>query len=178
MTMITDEIKAKAKDFALSSLQEQIESIEEAYLKGYEEAMKNMPHEPIEDGADHFEDLWLESGTMWSTDVHRTKDGTQPEKLNYYKALEYGLPTKEQYLELFDDIRIDDKNSFVWRSGNGIAIKSPHKELPGIEYTWVKTEDIIDNEAWAVKWESNSHEFVRRFTGYDAKFYCVKDKND
>lgn len=61
--------------------------------------MKNVPHEPIVEENDTFVYLMLDSGTMWTDNVHRLSNGYHA--LGYYYALKYGLPTQEQFEEMF-----------------------------------------------------------------------------
>lgn len=170
--MITEEIKSKAKDFALFALQGQIEMITDAYIKGYEDAMKVIPHEPIQDGQDSFQDLMLESGTMWTTDLHG--NSFNDIQAGYYEAFEYGLPTKEQYDELFAKCR-RDKNVYVGKNSRSVKIINA-KGFPS--YTWVKSE-VINDEALAYEWTYMTEpKLVRRYTGFKSYFHRVKNKSE
>lgn len=169
--MITEELKAKAKEFAINSLQGQIDALADAYLKGYEDAMAAMPHEPIVEECDTFTDLMLDSGTMWTDFVHRLSNGYH--SLGYYAALRYGLPTQEQYEELFSQCRRIGAN-YVGRNTNKIYVPMSSDEY----YLWVKS-DVINDEAYAYKIVNYQEpELVRIYVGTEQKFLRVKNKND
>lgn len=170
--MITEEIKAKAKEFAINALQGQIDAIADAYLKGYEDALKTVPHEPIVENYDTFQDMMLDSGTMWTSGFHK-KYPSQVGEFCYYKALEYGLPTQEQYEELFSQCRRMGAR-YVGRNANKIFLPQLSDEY----YLWVKS-DVINDEAYAYKIVNYQEpELVRIYVGTEQKFLRVKNKND
>lgn len=170
--MITEEIKAKAKEFAVNALQGQIDAIADAYLKGYEDALKTVPHEPIVEEYDTFQDMMLDSGTMWTSLFHK-KYPSQVGEFGYYKALEYGLPTQEQYEELFSQCRRIGAR-YVGRNTNKIYLPQSDNEY----YLWVKS-DVINDEAYAYKIAKKQEpELVRIYVGTEQKFLRVKNKND
>lgn len=174
--MITEELKKKANEMATRLIQPQIDRYAKMYLKGYEDALKTMPHEPITDEYDKFFDYMLDSGTMWTNNWHKDKPNSY-QSLSYYEAKEYGLPTKEQFEELLANCRELD-GTYRGRNGQpiGLPIFSPFENHSLL--FWVKS-DVVDNEAIVCRFTSNSAPtFGRLFTGTPLYFFRVKNKND
>lgn len=174
--MITEEIKAKAKEFAVNALQGQIDALADAYLKGYEDAMRIIA-EPVIDGSGlPFRSMALPSGTEWMNTVVRmgsNKITNVPLIFSYGEALRYNLPTVEDFQELFRECPYKGKGFFLARNGNKIEC--------GIApdfYVWVKS-DIENDYALAYKFEGNKFpELVRVFTGERLHVLAIKRRNN
>lgn len=169
--MITEEIKAKAKEYAVNALQGQIDAIADAYLKGYEDALKTMPHKPIVEEYDTFVDLQLDSDTMWTSEYHKL-DKNMYYELNYFDALEYGIPTEEQFIELF--LKCGKEGERYYGRNNSIWVKTYLEPV----YIWVKSE-VEDNKALAYKIQAHQKPvLVKRHVGIPSYFLRVKNKSE
>lgn len=170
--MITEEIKAKAKEFAQSVLQPQIDAIADAYLKGYEDAMKTLPHDNVIDKNDTFVDLMLDSGTMWSTTVHKLKN-SEPKEMDYSSAVRFGIPDKEQFEELFMNCKTHFKHYYE-KNGKAVMMYPINETF----YVWVKST-VSNFEAFAYKIVSGEEPtLVKRSIHLPAFFFRAKNKYD
>lgn len=173
--MITEEIKAKAQEFAIKALQGQIDALADAYLKGYEDALKTIPHEPIVEEYDEFFDYMLDSGTMWTINFHKDKPNNY-QILSYHEAKKYGLPTQEQFEELLANCR---EINGAYRGRNGQSIGLPIYSCENHSMLFWVYSDVIENEALACRFTNNSAPiFERVFTGTPLYFFRVKNKNE
>lgn len=172
--MITEKLRAKAKDFAQSLYQEKIDEAMSAYLKGYEDAMLSISHEIVKDGYDRFIDLLLDSGTMWSTTVHKcTKTDWEP--MTYVQAKKFGMPTIEQFTELFASCELIG-NQYVGKNSN--AIQSVRDNMP-VFCVWVESSENGGLECLAYRFEKGkAPELVRLSVKDKAYFYRVKNKKE
>lgn len=174
--MITEEIKAKAKEFAINALQGQIDAIADAYLKGYEDAMLIIAEPVIDNSGLPFRSMALPSGTEWMNTVVRmgsNKITNVPLTFSYGEALRYNLPAVEDFEELFKECPYKGNGFFLARNGNKIEC--------GIGpdfYVWVKS-DIEKDCALAYKFEGNKFpELVRVFTGERLHVLAIKKRNN
>jgi hypothetical protein len=87
--METNNLKSMAEQYAISVLQDQINTIAQAYIEGYNKSRAVVVENDIE-----YIDLGLPSGTLWATKFLNN------EGMVYCDAESYKLPTKEQYGEL------------------------------------------------------------------------------
>lgn len=98
----------KAREYAISILEDQIEIIADAYRKGFEEGKKckienektrKYLNEPVEVNGVKYFDMGLPSGTLWSG-LRAVTPNRNGEPFCVVSAL--NLPTVEQYKELFE----------------------------------------------------------------------------
>lgn len=170
--MITEEVKKKAKEFAVNALQGQIDALADAYLNGYEDALKTVPHDYIIDKNDTFVDLVLESGTMWSTTVHKLKN-SEPKEMDYSSAVRFGIPDKEQFEELFVNCKTHFKHYYE-KNGKAVVMYP----LNECFYVWVKSK-VSNFEAFAYKIVPGEEPtLVKRSIHFPAFFFRVKNKYD
>lgn len=87
--METNNLKSMAEQYAISVLQDQINTIAQAYIEGYNKSRAVVVENDIE-----YIDLGLPSGTLWATKFLNN------EGMVYCDAEIYKLPTAEQYAEL------------------------------------------------------------------------------
>jgi|GEM_PF-5087712 len=87
--METNNVKSMAEQYAISVLQDQINTIAQAYIEGYNKSRAVVVENDIE-----YIDLGLPSGTLWATKFLNN------EGMVYCDAESYKLPTQEQYGEL------------------------------------------------------------------------------
>lgn len=87
--METNNLKSMAEQYAISVLQDQINTIAQAYIEGY-----NMSRAVVVENDIEYIDLGLPSGTLWATKFLNN------EGMVYCDAENYKLPTEEQYEEL------------------------------------------------------------------------------
>lgn len=175
--MITEEIKAKAKEFAINALQGQIDAIADAYIKGYEEAMRIITEPVIDDSGLPFRSMALPSGTEWMDTVVRmggNKLHNVPRTFSFWDAITYHsptvhLPSVEDFEELFRECEYINRGYFLARNGNRIEC--------GIDsdfYVWVRS-NIVKNKALAYKFKgNNAPELVRVFTGEKLFVLAIK----
>lgn len=87
--METNNLESMAEQYAISVLQDQITTIAQAYIEGYNKSRAVVVENDIE-----YIDLGLPSGTLWATKFLNS------EGMVYCDAESYKLPTAEQYEEL------------------------------------------------------------------------------
>lgn len=169
------DIQANARAYALEALKNQLQAVEQAYIQGYNDAMAMIPREPIEEGKDKFQDAGLDSGTMWIQDL--SHDGHNYRYLGYYDALMYGIPTKDQFDELFSRSKYKESKSgnypyFVSPSSAEICCRKYDNKI------WVRS-DVVNDEALSCLIRADgSHEYIRNFVGEKLQILRVKNKNE
>lgn len=92
--MTKEENAAKYAEMQVASITKQIR---EAYLQGYHQALLDTNKVVSIDGVEYV-DLGLPSGTLWSKQPFRV--GREYLNVDYSEALNYPIPTEEQWKEL------------------------------------------------------------------------------
>lgn len=170
------DLLANARAYALEALKDQLQAVENAYLQGYNDALETIKVEPIYDGCDTFVDMGLDSGTMWTN--HVCSEDRHSRHVGYYDALQYGIPTEEQFEELFSRCKYTQptkRYSFshiVGPSSESITCSSTGLVI------WVKSDVINDEALTCVLNTDGSHEYVRKFVGEKLHILRVKNKNE
>lgn len=129
---ISEKSKEYAEGKALNAITTAIEeAYAEGYRTGYREGYDAKSKElPIEqDYGVTYVDLGLPSGTLWSSDFLKDKDG----RILYFtfeEAAKLNIPTKEQYKELYENCQIIKREYYKYkgstilgRNGNSIELK-------------------------------------------------------
>lgn len=166
---INTNLMDKAREYALQVLDNQIKLVEDAYNRGYADALKTIVSEPIPDGYDTFLDLGLDSGLLWTRTPHHRSSNYFAE-LGYYEALKIGIPTLEQFEEMISRCKVFKKD----REYRGPSSKGIYYGFLSERHIWLKS-DVVNDEATAVKFgEDGSYEIKKAFVG--SKFYCLRVK--
>lgn len=166
-------IEERAKAYAQEALKEQLDAVANAYIQGWNDAMAQQIHEPIREGKDRFCDLGLDSGTMWTWRPHFEEGRFK--RVGYYDALKYGIPTVEQFEEMFNRCRPSSNYTFLAPSSASLDFSYGTEEK---KYVWVQS-DVVNDEALACRIHSNgTYEFKRLFTGEALYIMRVKNKNE
>lgn len=147
-------------------------AIAQAYADGYRDGYKDREEEipvGLRDNKMEFEDLGLPSGTLWSADYER--NGDDYFYAPYDKAVLFGIPTKEQWTELFTTCKLEYvKNSAhdLYRidctgpNGRVISfctsglINAKQLNKQNEAYFWIK-EEIEGNYKYAVHMSRQSN---------------------
>ena len=156
------DISEKAKKYAEGKAIDALSAaIEQAYLDGYNDGLKHYENERLESIVDgvEYKDLMLQSGTKWSVDYLRDKDGKLIH-LNYNEAIKLNIPTLEQFEELCKECDIKSitetgatpsywevtgKNSASIRLSLSSIITPSKKELPYNYMFWLQDNNPEDN---------------------------------
>lgn len=166
-------IEDKAKEYAQEVLKDQLAAVANAYIQGYNDAMASQNHEPIKEGKDRFVDLGLDSGTLWTYRPHYKMGHFQ--SVGFHEAINYGIPTKEQFEEMLTRCRYHKDYEFVGPSSESVYFVftgSSHKRV------WIKS-DVVNDEALTCRLHSDgSYEFERLFVGERLRIMRVKNKNE
>lgn len=170
-------IEERARAYAQEALKEQLDAVANAYIQGYNDAMANQVHEPISELYDKFVDMGLDSGTMWLHEPS-SKTSNQWRDCGYYEALDYGLPTMEQFEEMFARCKMKAGSrvfTLLGPSSNYIRVVFAQNNWQRV---WVKS-DVVNDEAIACRFLDNGeHEYVRHFVGEKLRILRVKNKNN
>lgn len=147
-----NDIVNKAREYAINKLNSQIDIIASAYVDGYNKAKGIITTDDME-----YIDLGLPSGTKWATRyIGATDEHPEGSRMVYYDAINYKLPTKEQYLELrsLRNAIVDDKVKFYGLNGNVLSIPFSGFINGKDKYSdqlrlWIKGENIEGNDILA-----------------------------
>jgi len=197
----------QATEYAKSQIDQISEALEQAYLKGYEQAILDNTKVFNIDGVEYV-DMALPSGTLWSRHPLMTKGDY--EIVSYSEAANLSLPTKEQWEELVEHCALLDKNGFFfvapspssermsfdyWRKG----IQGEQTDSRNYFRFWLKGADITEKyaptmiccrkeptAAYSFKESSdtiiNSKDFYistgKNFSGFKLPVFLVKSKTD
>lgn len=165
------ETENKAREYALKVLEDEIQRIEDAYRKGFDDASYYIAKPAIEIDGVSYNDMGFKSKTFWTSKM--LSAGRYFTRLPYGEALKYGLPTKEQFEEMFERCIREDDWTFLAPTGNSIRWWENDKRCR----VWVKS-DVVDDKALAFELkEGELPKLVRIFTGTQLCFFSVKSNN-
>lgn len=158
------DIKTKSREYAITALESQIETVAKAYEDGYMQAYKEIAALPVEEDGVTYVDLGLPSGTLWSSEIIM-KDNSILYRLPHAKAQVLNIPSQEQVEELWNVCKIEhSKSTIIGPNGNRInAIWTP---------IWIKKES--DEHYNGCSCYLTSTEFKKTFTGEHLCICLVK----
>ena len=184
-----ENVKEQAAAYAAGKFENAVNKlIEQAYIDGYNAGCVEAGKASLAQlNDDEWVDLGLPSGTLWSKDYLRDENGDII-YMPYEKALQYDLPTYEQFQELFSKCVFDwNVGLHYWTclgpNGNSIRFYEKIGEGAGTSlnefYMWLEKES--NSSRTAVKLYNNSsgafyHLFFSLFTGYRLPVRLVKAK--
>lgn len=161
--METNNLKNMAEQYAISVLQDQINTIAQAYIEGYNKSRAVVVENDIE-----YIDLGLPSGTLWATKF------LNDEGMVYCDAESYKLPTEEQYEE-FRKLRwrIVENKYIIITGLNGNEIALP------LRYSltfWLAGQKTNESFEVFVAYYSNAEtmKYVRGYVGHKKNVLMVK----
>ncbi|WP_315291647.1 hypothetical protein [Hoylesella loescheii] len=161
--METNNLKSMAEQYAISVLQDQINTIAHAYIEGYNKSRAVVVENDIE-----YIDLGLPSGTLWPTKF------LNDEGMVYCDAKSYKLPTKEQYEE-FRKLRwrIVENKYIIITGLNGNEITLPWRYSLTF---WLADQEM--NPSFqvpiAVFWSGNTAMYTHEYVGDKVSVLTVK----
>lgn len=189
--------KELAKQFAETQIGELKTKLEEAYLKGYEQATLDFNKSINIDGVEYV-DMGLPSGTLWSKHpVDFTENNeTHLRLFSYLDAKELPIPTLEQAEELINNSDREQQYIYGPSGGkigykiiDGNAIKDLGEGCRGEteDYFWVKGT-IENNQAPVMQYgltKDATFEYstifgktTRHFIGFHLPVFLVKTKSE
>lgn len=152
-------ITEEAREYAINKLNAQIDVIASAYVDGYNKAKGIISTADME-----YIDLGLPSGTKWATRyIGATDEHPEGSRMVYCDAINYQLPTREQYLELRSLHNVIEGNKLIFYGLNGNKLSLPFSGFINgkDEYSdqlrlWIKGEVPEENSIIAaVRYDSS-----------------------
>lgn len=183
-----EELREKANNYAEENV---INVLKEAFAKfyadGYRDGFKDREAEiPVDlrDNNTEYVDLGLPSGTLWATDFERVNDKILYQ--TYGDAIQFNIPTKEQWEELKDNCRwqsicdgtVLSHKIIIGPNGNKLKFKTTgliktngYTDLRHI-YFWVR-EEMDGNDKLAVHYRGEGR-LEEMFCGFKLPIRLVK----
>lgn len=160
------EIKEIAREYAITALESQIETVAKAYEDGYMQAYKEIAALPVEEDGVTYVDLGLPSGTLWSSEIIM-KDNSILYRLPHAKAQVLNIPNQNQVEELWNVCKIENNKGYSTITGpNGNRINAIWTPI------WIKKES--DEHYHGCSCYLASTEFKETFTGEQLSIFLVK----
>ena len=91
--------------------------VADAYLAGYNAGYQDGYNKVVKDSVSvgsEFVDLGLPSGTLWSSDYVKKDDNDMTIYVTQENGADYEIPTYEQFKELMDECKWDQKSEKNW----------------------------------------------------------------
>ena len=91
--------------------------VTDAYLAGYNAGYQDGYNKVVKDSVSvgsEFVDLGLPSGTLWSSDYVKKDDNDMTIYVTQENGADYEIPTYEQFKELMDECKWDQKSEKNW----------------------------------------------------------------
>lgn len=161
--METNKLKNMAEQYAISVLQDQINSIANAFIEGYNQSRGIVVENDIE-----YVDLGLPSGTLWATKF------LNEEGMVYCDAKSYKLPTREQYEEFRKlQWRIIENKYIIITGLNGNEIRLPCRYSLTF---WLADQEMTPffHVPVAGYWSRDTSMYTDRFVGDKEAVLTVK----
>ena len=83
------------------------------YNAGYQDGYNKVVKDSVSEGSE-FVDLGLPSGTLWSSDYVKKDDNDMTIYVTQENGADYEIPTYEQFKELMDECKWDQKSEKNW----------------------------------------------------------------
>lgn len=165
------ETENKAREYALKVLEDEIQRIEDAYRKGFDDASYYIAKPNVDIDGVSYEDMGFKSKTYWTPKMLSV--GRYFKRLPYGEALKYGLPTREQFEEMFE--RCIKEDDWTYLAPTGKSIRWWDYDNPC--RVWVKS-DVVDDKALVYELkEGERPKLIRIFTGAQLCFFSVKSND-
>ena len=86
------------------------------YNAGYQDGYNKVVKDSVSEGSE-FVDLGLPSGTLWSSDYVKKDDNDMTIYVTQENGADYEIPTYEQFKELMDECKWEQKSEKNWTEG-------------------------------------------------------------
>lgn len=110
----------KAKEYADGKVTDALNKVvTDAYLAGYNAGYQDGYNKVVKDSVSEgseFVDLGLPSGTLWSSDYVKD-DNDKTIYVTQENSTDYAIPTYEQFKELMDECKWEQKSKKNWTEG-------------------------------------------------------------
>lgn len=162
------DLNEKAKEYAEKVLKMQINRISQAYIDGYNDALQEVLHLPVEEDGIKYYDMSLPSGTMWSAYI---KDEKGFIETTYNRVKDLSIPTLEDVAELKKYTKgqkspFDEDITYLSEDGEMLHF-TEYKSF------WIKKEDAESQDAYAA---DNDLSCYPIFKGFSKRLILVKRK--